>query len=191
MRKPSREVSIAEFMRPLTLVWVVSFVGFLLFAGCTGQSPLQEISSKMDILKDNMISDALVADAKATMGDVESWKGKIPESDYLSAKSCAEYIIVAHDEKVAIIAEIQRLILSADSEFVGLSTGAQSPMIIRRMTAGKYAPQGMKGAAIKPQIEALEARGIKLVSGARNACFNLFDDQLLIKLGMKMFGGGL
>jgi hypothetical protein len=163
----------------------------LMFQGCASQTPLQEMTSKMDILKDNILSDALVADAKATLGDIESWRGKIPESDYLSARSCPEYILVAHGEKAAIAAEVQRLMLSADAEFVGLSSGAQSPMIIRRMTAGKYAPQGMAGAAIGPQIKALEARAIKLVSGARNACFNLIDDQLLIKLGMKMFGGGL
>jgi hypothetical protein len=163
----------------------------LMVQGCAGETLLQVISSKMDILKDNMLSDALVADAKATLGDVESWRGQIPESDYLSAKSCPEYILTAHEEKVAIVAEVQRLMLSADAELVGLSSGVQSPMIIRRMTAGKYAPQGMPGAAIGPQIKVLEARVIKLVSGARNACFNLFDDQLLIKLGMKMFGGGM
>jgi len=144
----------------------------------------------MDILKDNLLSDALVADAKATLPDVESWRGQMPESDYLSAKSCAEYVITAHEEKVAIVEKMQALILSADSEIVGLAGGG-SPMLIRRLTAAKYAPQGQQGAAIEPQLKELEARAIKLVSGARNACMNLFDDQLLIKLGMKMFGGGL
>jgi hypothetical protein len=165
----------------------------LSLSACAGQqTPLQRLSGDLNMVNDNLLSDAFLADAKATLAEVETWKGKIPDSDYLQAQACPQMIIAGHEEKAAMVAQIQALILSADSEITGVATGAVSPMLIKRLTEAKYAPQGAPGADIEVQIKELETRAIKLVSGVRHACGNLIDDKLLIKMGIKATGfGGL
>jgi hypothetical protein len=170
-------------MKRLVFVIVCSML-----TGCAGQTPLQQLSDVIGQIPDNAVMAMLEKDCKAALADVDSWKGKISASEELAARSCSTFILAAEVEHRQDIAEMQSIVLSVDSALTGIADG--TPMgIVQALVRSKFAPQGAEGADLKPRIDALIARKIKRASGIRNACANLIDDQKLMDLARKVFGG--
>jgi hypothetical protein len=172
---------------------IILTITMLMLTACAGtQTPMQTASDLLGRISDNKLSTALAADCQNTLDKViPEWEGKIPEDQIFQAKACPTMILYALEGDKQDLAAIQQIALSVDAVFAGIGDGAFRPDLIERMTRAKFAPQNEIGSDMAPRVAAFKDRFIKRWSAVRKMCALVVDDEKLINLGMRMFGGGL
>jgi hypothetical protein len=171
----------------------------LVFNGCATMDPAQQIIADLtvptviettetnpliialDRLKDNPILTLAVNDSIRTLARIDTWKGRISESDEFDARQCPTRILLGAKNIQGRIEKAKAFAAGFDAIAKGLTDG-KFEGAIEPLTVRKWGPPDEVGADQKAEFEATKEEILKDIRGIQRACTNLIPDRDIVRL---------
>ena len=195
-------------------VLVVACLG-LMASGCVATTPIDQVKAAIELptidpipaeveaagvgnflikaldkFKNNPLFTLAIEDSKRTLAKVDTWQGRISESDMYDAKACPTRILLAANNLDARIERYKALIQSIDVFNSGLLDGTFTGVILP-LTIRKWGPTEEAGADPKAELEAIKISILNDVNGVRRACENIIPDKEIVRLMKEAAAAGI
>ena len=142
------------------------------------QNPLV---TALDRLENNPILTLAVNDSIRTLARIDTWKGRISDSDDFDARQCPTRILLGAKNIKGRIEKVKAFTAGLDAIAKGLTDGKFEGIILP-LTVRKWGPPDEVGADQKAEFEATKEDILKDIRGIQRACANLIPDRDIVRL---------